>query len=174
MAKIADKGVGETGTVTVSGHTDNVPLMFGGNFRDNWDLAAARASSVVQELEKEKISRNARIVFPIQSLLIFNIRQVSRAQEIIKYISLWQSVPAVEPEIQGVSAENVFPGVDQLEIRPALLRQIEREVEKLISHLDILLPPANEITYWIPQIENDADLMIGEHSLQSRRLTKVT
>ena len=52
MAKIADKGVGETGTVTVSGHTDNVPLMFGGNFRDNWDLAAARSSSVVQELEK--------------------------------------------------------------------------------------------------------------------------
>ena len=52
MAKIADKGVGETGTITVSGHTDNVPLMFGGNFRDNWDLAAARASSVVQELEK--------------------------------------------------------------------------------------------------------------------------
>ena len=36
----------------MSGHTDNVPLMFGGNFRDNWDLAAARASSVVQELEK--------------------------------------------------------------------------------------------------------------------------
>jgi len=52
MAKIANKGVGETGSVTVSGHTDNVPLMFGGNFRDNWDLAAARASSVVQELEK--------------------------------------------------------------------------------------------------------------------------
>ena len=52
MAKIADKGVGEAGTVTVSGHTDNVPLMFGGNFSDNWDLAAARASSVVQELEK--------------------------------------------------------------------------------------------------------------------------
>ena len=52
MSKIADKGVGDNGTVTVSGHTDNVPLMFGGNFRDNWDLAAARASSVVQELEK--------------------------------------------------------------------------------------------------------------------------
>ena len=52
MAKIADKGVGESGIVTVSGHTDNVPLMFGGNYRDNWDLAAARASSVLQELEK--------------------------------------------------------------------------------------------------------------------------
>ena len=52
MSKIADKGIGEKGSITVSGHTDNVPLMFGGTFRDNWDLAAARASSVVQELEK--------------------------------------------------------------------------------------------------------------------------
>ena len=52
MAKIATTGVGPQSKITVSGHTDNVPLMFGGNFRDNWDLAAARASSVVQELEK--------------------------------------------------------------------------------------------------------------------------
>ena len=35
------------------GHTDNVPLTFGSNFRDNWDLAAARsAASVVQQLSK--------------------------------------------------------------------------------------------------------------------------
>ena len=52
MAKIATKGVGENSKITVSGHTDNVPLKFGSNFRDNWDLAAARASSVVQEMEK--------------------------------------------------------------------------------------------------------------------------
>jgi chemotaxis protein MotB len=52
MSKIADKGIGDKGSITVSGHTDNVPLMFGGSFRDNWDLAAARASSVVQALEK--------------------------------------------------------------------------------------------------------------------------
>ena len=51
MAKIATKGVGENSKITVSGHTDNVPLKFGSNFRDNWDLAAARASSVVQEME---------------------------------------------------------------------------------------------------------------------------
>ena len=38
------------GVVTVSGHTDNVPLVFGGRYRDNWDLAAARSASVVQEL----------------------------------------------------------------------------------------------------------------------------
>ena len=38
--------------ITVTGHTDDVPLIFGGQYRDNWDLAAARASSVVQELSK--------------------------------------------------------------------------------------------------------------------------
>ena len=52
MAKIATTGVGPTSKITVSGHTDNVPLKFGSNFRDNWDLAAARAASVVQEMQK--------------------------------------------------------------------------------------------------------------------------
>ena len=51
MARVADKGVGETGKVTVSGHTDDVPLVFGSAYRDNWDLAAARAASVVQAMQ---------------------------------------------------------------------------------------------------------------------------
>jgi chemotaxis protein MotB len=38
-------------TVVVAGHTDNVPIAFGALYRDNWDLAAARAASVVQEIE---------------------------------------------------------------------------------------------------------------------------
>ncbi|WP_044043847.1 flagellar motor protein MotB [Octadecabacter antarcticus] len=37
--------------VIVSGHTDNVPISFGALYRDNWDLAAARAASVVQAIE---------------------------------------------------------------------------------------------------------------------------
>ena len=37
--------------VVVAGHTDNVPIAFGALYRDNWDLAAARAASVVQEIE---------------------------------------------------------------------------------------------------------------------------
>ena len=52
MAKLATTGVGPTSKITVSGHTDNVPIKFGSDFRDNWDLAAARAASVVQEMEK--------------------------------------------------------------------------------------------------------------------------
>ena len=50
MKKIADASENSKGVVTVSGHTDNVPLVFGGRYRDNWDLAAARSASVVQEL----------------------------------------------------------------------------------------------------------------------------
>ncbi len=51
MEEIAGVNQGGKGAITVSGHTDNVPLIFGSQFRDNWDLAAARASSVVQALE---------------------------------------------------------------------------------------------------------------------------
>lgn len=36
--------------MTVTGHTDNVPIS-SGLYRDNWDLAAARASSVVQAIQ---------------------------------------------------------------------------------------------------------------------------
>lgn len=50
MNRIAFGAMGETSQITVSGHTDNVPIS-GGMFRDNWDLAAARASSVVQAIE---------------------------------------------------------------------------------------------------------------------------
>ena len=49
IATVSSKGAGQ---INVSGHTDDVPLIFGGQYRDNWDLAAARASSVVQELSK--------------------------------------------------------------------------------------------------------------------------
>ncbi len=51
MGKIAGVNADGSGKITVSGHTDDVPLIFGSQFRDNWDLAAARSASVVQELE---------------------------------------------------------------------------------------------------------------------------
>lgn len=49
MARIALSAAGEQTRITVTGHTDSVPLT-GGAFTDNWGLAAARASSVVREL----------------------------------------------------------------------------------------------------------------------------
>lgn len=38
--------------VTVAGHTDDVPVHRGGGFSSNWDLSAARAVSVVEEVVK--------------------------------------------------------------------------------------------------------------------------
>jgi chemotaxis protein MotB len=49
MERIALASAGDKGEITVTGHTDSVPLS-GGPFTDNWGLAAARASSVVREL----------------------------------------------------------------------------------------------------------------------------
>jgi chemotaxis protein MotB len=51
MEQIAGASDDSKGIIKVAGHTDNVPLIFGSNFRDNWDLAAARSASVVQALE---------------------------------------------------------------------------------------------------------------------------
>ena len=51
MEEIAGVNESGSGSINVSGHTDDVQLIFGSQFRDNWDLAAARAASVVQALE---------------------------------------------------------------------------------------------------------------------------
>ena len=52
MDQIAGVNAEGSSRINVSGHTDDVPMLFGAQYRDNWDLAAARASSVVQALEK--------------------------------------------------------------------------------------------------------------------------
>jgi len=48
MNRIAKVNAAGKSEIKVSGHTDDVPLIFGSNYRDNWDLAAARSASVVQ------------------------------------------------------------------------------------------------------------------------------
>jgi len=48
MNRIAEVNADGKSEIKVSGHTDDVPLIFGSNYRDNWDLAAARSASVVQ------------------------------------------------------------------------------------------------------------------------------
>jgi len=42
--------------ITIEGHTDNVPLKPGGEFKDNWDLSVQRATSIIRILlENSKI-----------------------------------------------------------------------------------------------------------------------
>ena len=49
MEEIAGVNESGSGEITVSGHTDDVPLIFGSQFRDNWDLPQPR---VLQALFK--------------------------------------------------------------------------------------------------------------------------
>jgi chemotaxis protein MotB len=50
LAKVGTLVAGMTGAITVSGHTDNVPIRGGGQYRSNWELSAARAASVGHQL----------------------------------------------------------------------------------------------------------------------------
>ncbi len=52
---------GQNNSIKVAGHTDDVPISFGALYRDNWDLAAARAASVVQEVEQSGLIEQGRL-----------------------------------------------------------------------------------------------------------------
>ena len=61
MKRIAGSNSEGDSEITVSGHTDDVPLIFGSRYRDNWDLAAARSASVVQSLSADNLITNKRL-----------------------------------------------------------------------------------------------------------------
>ncbi len=61
MDRIANVNSEGESSITVSGHTDDVPLIFGSKYRDNWDLAAARSASVVQALSKDNVITGDRL-----------------------------------------------------------------------------------------------------------------
>ena len=61
MKQIAGVNSEGDSEITVSGHTDDVPLIFGSRYRDNWDLAAARSASVVQSLSFDGVIADAMV-----------------------------------------------------------------------------------------------------------------
>ncbi|HWM29942.1 MAG TPA: flagellar motor protein MotB [Woeseiaceae bacterium] len=61
LAKIGSLIDSNSGTVTVSGHTDNVPIA-NERFRSNWELSASRAVSVTHELLLEATLDVSRFV----------------------------------------------------------------------------------------------------------------
>lgn len=58
--RIALTAMSPESKITVTGHTDDIPIS-GGKFRDNWDLAAARAASVVQSIEETGLVSGGRM-----------------------------------------------------------------------------------------------------------------
>ena len=61
MNRIAEVNAQGNSDIKVSGHTDDVPLIFGSNYRDNWDLAAARSASVVQAFASNGVISEERL-----------------------------------------------------------------------------------------------------------------
>jgi len=46
LSQVAQTLEGSDASITVSGHTDNIPIAFSERFESNWDLSAARAAAV--------------------------------------------------------------------------------------------------------------------------------
>ena len=61
MAKIRDSLAGIPGTVSIEGHTDNVPLR-GGRYESNWALSSSRALSVTHELLRGDLLEDDRMM----------------------------------------------------------------------------------------------------------------
>ena len=58
--RIALSAMSPDSTITVTGHTDDVPIS-NGQFRDNWDLGAGRAASVVQAIQSTGLISGERL-----------------------------------------------------------------------------------------------------------------
>mgnify|MGYP001236756624 FL=1 len=62
LRSVGDSISSASGQVTISGHTDDVPIAFSDRFDSNWDLSAARAAAVADyffnttEIEDQRIS----------------------------------------------------------------------------------------------------------------------
>ena len=54
LSEIGQSIVGLTDSLSIEGHTDNTPIAFRENFQSNWDLSAARASSVASALVSQQ------------------------------------------------------------------------------------------------------------------------
>ena len=61
MDKITAVVNGSNGTVTVAGHTDNIPIK-AGLYRSNWELSAARAVTVAETLLNDGTVDEKRLV----------------------------------------------------------------------------------------------------------------
>jgi len=61
MDKITAVVNGSVGTVTVAGHTDNIPIK-SGLYRSNWELSAARAVTVAQTMLNDGSVDDSRLV----------------------------------------------------------------------------------------------------------------
>lgn len=61
LTRVRNAIAGTPERITVSGHTDNVPIMFSDRFRSNWDLSSARASAVADFMLQDPNIQQSRL-----------------------------------------------------------------------------------------------------------------
>jgi chemotaxis protein MotB len=88
--------------VEVQGHTDDRPLKGGGRYPTNWELAGARAASVVRVLEEAGVDprRLSAVSFGAARPIVSNDTPEGRAQNRRIEVRLVPSGPAKPPESQ--------------------------------------------------------------------------
>ncbi len=120
----------QPGTVTVAGHTDNMPLT-GGAYRSNWELSAARAISVVDGLVRgSNIPRNTLKVEafadtkPIATNVTPEGRSKNRRVEVIlEYDKLDLVPPDMKDDILNLSDFEE----EEEEAAPVVEEEVEQE-----------------------------------------------
>jgi chemotaxis protein MotB len=77
-------------SIMIEGHTDDVPVISGSNFKDNWDLSTLRATSIVRILlqgsgiDPKRLTASGRgEFFPVDPAKTTEARQKNRRTEII-------------------------------------------------------------------------------------------
>jgi len=99
-------------TIRVEGHTDNIPIR-GGRYSSNWELSAARASSVVEFFQEDGIDPKSLLAVgygetkPIASNATEEGRAKNRRVEVIivppkkKEFSLFENMPLLKAISEG-------------------------------------------------------------------------
>jgi chemotaxis protein MotB len=77
-------------SINIEGHTDDVPVIPGSSFRDNWDLSVLRATSIVRillqgsSIDPKRLTTSGRAeFFPVDPAKTAEARQKNRRTEII-------------------------------------------------------------------------------------------
>jgi chemotaxis protein MotB len=123
LDKIREVLVEVPGRISVEGHTDNTPLGSGGRYNTNWDLSAARAAAVAEQLFIAPEMDESRFmvvghgsVRPLIDNRTAENRAKNRRVEIIIVKSAGKIDNDEEPEIDLENGESPFN--DQLNAQP--------------------------------------------------------
>lgn len=158
--KVANVFANFNGVIIVSGHTDNIPIHTG-RFHSNWELSAARAVSVIEELKKEPELRNKHYMveaFADTRPLVSNLTRKGRAMNRRVEIKLSYEDLPVKSNVPEKIKPGLKSGVKKTLLDKSIDRSIEQSIEKpveKIEHKKLLTTPVS-----MPASANDTSVQV--------------